>query len=107
MSHRWISRTVISSCFAVLLMASWQGWSLERLEGRIVDDATGQPVAATLAVSDSDGKATEIEGKHSHVDYLGKRRCYVDGTFVVNARRGRLTIDVRRGLETIPVQTEL
>jgi hypothetical protein len=106
MSRQWIGRSVLISFFAGLLMAFWQRWGVERFEGRIVDDATGQPVAATVAVSDADGKPLEIEGKHSHVEYLRRRRCYVDGTFVLNARRGRLKIDVRRGLETIPVQTE-
>jgi hypothetical protein len=93
--------------FAALLLISYRSSGVDRLEGRIVDDATGQPIAATLLLSDGDGKTIEIDGRHSHVQYLGKRRCYVDGLFVLNARPSRVVVDVRRGLETLPVQTEV
>jgi hypothetical protein len=106
-SARWIGRALMSLFLGVLLALAYQGSSGERLEARIVDNDTGQPVAATLAVSDSEGRPLEIEGKHTHVQYLGRRRCYVDGGFVLNARPGRLTVDVRRGLETLPLRTDL
>ena len=35
-----------------------------RLEARIVDDATGAPLAARVAVTNADGKFLEIEGQH-------------------------------------------
>ena len=98
---------MIGLFFGVLLLLAYQGSRENRLEGRIVDDQTGQPVAATLLVSGSDGKALEIEGSHTHVEYLGKRRCYVDGAFALHARPGRLMIEVRRGLETMPLKTEV
>ncbi len=100
-------RLMITSLFAVLLLLPYWSWSVERLEARILDDKTGQPVAATLALADGEGKRLEIEGKHSHVEYLGKRRCYVDGAFVLNARPARLVIELRRGLETLPLKTEV
>jgi hypothetical protein len=77
------------------------------LEGRILDDATGRPLAATLALFDGDGKTVEIDGKHNHVQYLGKRRCYVGGSFVLNARPSHLIVEIRRGLETLPVEAKL
>jgi hypothetical protein len=101
-----VRRAIIGSLFVALLL-SYRGSAVDRLEGRIIDDKTGQPVAATLLLSDGEGKALEIDGKHSHVRYLGKRRCYVDGAFVFSARPSRLTIEVRRGLETLPLQTEV
>ncbi|MGI8784335.1 MAG: CehA/McbA family metallohydrolase [Acidobacteriota bacterium] len=102
-----IRRLIVVSLLAVLLLLSQMILGLDRLEGRIIDDKTGQPVAATLVVADGDGKPLEIEGKHSHVEYLGKRRCYVDGAFVLNARPSRLVIELRRGLETLPLTTEV
>jgi len=48
-------------------------------------------------ITDGDGKAVEIEGKHPHVGYLGKRRCYVDGAFSLAARATPLTIELRHG----------
>jgi len=44
-----------------------------RLEAQLVDDATGQPMAARVAVTNEFGQFVEIEGKHSHVQYLAKR----------------------------------
>jgi hypothetical protein len=107
MRNNLIPRTVSSVLFVVLLLMSYRSSAVDRLEGRILDDGTGQPVAATLLLHDADGKTLEIDGKHSHVHYLGKRRCYVDGAFVLSARPNRLTVEVRRGLETLPVQTEV
>lgn len=106
------SRLMIASLFAFLLLLlsypDWgYGWGADRLEGRILDDKTGQPVAATLVLADGEGKRLEIEGKHSHVEYLGQRRCYVDGAFVLNARPSRLVVELRRGLETVPLKTEI
>ena len=93
--------------FAFLLLLSYRSLGVGGLEGRIVDDNTGQPVAATLLLADENGKPLEIEGSHAHVEYLGKRRCYVDGGFALNARPSRLSVELRRGLETIPLQTDV
>jgi hypothetical protein len=74
-----------------------------RLEARIVDDSSGAPVAARVAVTDKDGKFLEIEGKHEHVQQLNKRWCYVDGSFAVSIPGSGATVDIRRGLETRPL----
>jgi hypothetical protein len=74
-----------------------------RLEARVVDDATGTPLAARVAVTNPDGKLVEIEGKHAHVLYLGKRWCYVDGSFTLAVPASGVTLEIRRGLETLPL----
>jgi hypothetical protein len=74
-----------------------------RREGRIVDDATGKPLAARVAVTNPDGRFLEIEGKHEHVLYLNKRWCYVDGSFAVSIPASGAVIEIRRGLETRPL----
>ena len=107
MTYGFLSRALIGSLFAVLLLLSYRSSGVDRLEGRILDDKTGQPVAATLLLTDGEGKPIEIEGRHSHVHYLGKRRCHVDGAFVLSARPNRLMIELRRGLETLPLQAEV
>jgi hypothetical protein len=99
----WIVRSV----FAVFLLLCYRSFGVDRLEGRILDDATGQPVAATLVLTDDEGKPVEVEGRHSHVEYLGKRRCYVDGAFALAVRPGRLAVELRRGLETLPMKAEV
>jgi len=78
-----------------------------RLEARVVDDATGAPLAARVAVTNSDGKFVEIEGQHDHVQYLGKRWCYVDGSFTVAAPTSGTEIEIRRGLETLPLSAKI
>src|SRR5687767_1075823 len=107
MKQRPIHRVIMIPVFAALLLLSYWSLGLDRLEGRILDDKTGRPAAATLFLTDGEGKPLEIEGKHSHVVYLGKRRCYVDGTFALNSRPSRLVIELRRGLETLPLKTEI
>jgi hypothetical protein len=74
-----------------------------RLEARVVDDATGAPLAARVAVTNPDGKFVEIDGQHAHVLYLGKRWCYVDGSFALAVPASGATIEIRRGLETRPL----
>ncbi len=78
-----------------------------RLQAKVVDDATGAPVAARVAVTDPDGKFVEIEGTHEHVQYLGKRWCYVDGSFALTIPASGAQIEIRRGLETLPLTATL
>ncbi len=78
-----------------------------RVEARIVDDATGEPLAARVAVTDPDGRFVEIEGQHAHVRYLGKRWCYVDGSFALTVPTSGAEIEIRRGLETLPLSAEI
>jgi hypothetical protein len=73
-----------------------------RFEARVVDDASGRPLAARVAVADVHGKFVEIEGDHAHVDYLQKRWCYVDGGFSLTLPAGGVSLEVRRGFETLP-----
>jgi hypothetical protein len=73
------------------------------LNGRLVDDATGRPVAARVAVTDVNGRPLQLAGKHEHVQQLGKDWNYVDGAFTVAVPAGGATIEIRRGLETRPL----
>ncbi len=107
MAPTFSRRFLTAAVFAVLLFVSYRGFGVERLKGRILDDQTGHPVAATLLLTDEHGNPIEIEGEHPHVDYLGQRRCYVDGEFVLNVRPSRLIVELRRGLETLPLKTEI
>jgi hypothetical protein len=95
------------------------GWGLEsalwaqapkagtRLEARVVDDASGEPLAARVAVTNPDGKFVEIEGRHEHVLYLGKRWCYVDGSFALTIPEGEVQLEIRRGFETRPLSAKI
>jgi len=78
-----------------------------RLEARIVDDASGQPLAARVAVTSADGKFVEIHGRHEHVEYLGKRWCYVDGSFALTVPAGGVSLEIRRGFETLPLTAKI
>ena len=74
-----------------------------RMELRVIDDSTGELLAARVAVTDQDGKFVEIEGRHAHIQYLNKRWCYVDGSFAMNIPDSGATIEIRRGFETRPL----
>jgi hypothetical protein len=90
---------------AVALVVAWPAYCLggsNRLEARILDDSTGQPLAARVAITNADGKFVEIEGEHAHVKYLEKRWCYVDGSFAATIPDSGAGIEIRRGFETRP-----
>jgi hypothetical protein len=82
--------------------ASQPSVNVSRLEAHIVDYASGKPQAARVAATDLDGKFLEIGGQHPHVQYLGKRWCYVDGRFSLPLPAAGAVIEIRRGLETRP-----
>ena len=75
----------------------------KRLEVLIVDDADGRPLAARVSVTDAEGRPLEIDGSHTHVQYLGRRWCYVDGTLSVTIPPSGAAVAIRRGFETRPV----
>ncbi|MGE5294927.1 MAG: CehA/McbA family metallohydrolase [Solirubrobacterales bacterium] len=92
---------VVAACLVMLLALSAN--AAARLEANVVDNDTGKPLAARVAITDSDGKFVEIEGKHDHVQYLDKRWCYVDGSFALTVPTGGVSIEIRRGFETTPL----
>ncbi|OHB61947.1 MAG: hypothetical protein A2167_02685 [Planctomycetes bacterium RBG_13_46_10] len=100
MKKSWLISIVLWSMlgiFAQLTLAD------SRLESKIVDDASGELLAARVAVTSPDGKFLEIEEKHEHVKYLEKRWCYVDGSFAVTIPDSGARIEIRRGFETRPL----
>lgn len=88
---------------SMLGLAALPAWGSGRLQARVIDDVTGQPLAARVAVTDPNGKFVDVQGDHPHVHYLGKRWCYVDGSFAVNLPASGVVLEIRRGLETLPV----
>jgi hypothetical protein len=78
-----------------------------RLQANVLDDATGQPVAARVAITDAGGNFVEIAGDHAHVRYLDKRWCYVDGGFTARLPDSDVILEIRRGLETLPVKADI
>ncbi len=100
----WLSLTLLVGIGPILGCRA--STASARLDARIVDDATGAPLAARVAVTDSDGKFVEIDGQHAHVQYLGKRWCYVDGSFALAVPASGVEIEIRRGLETLPLSVK-
>jgi hypothetical protein len=107
MCNPLLCRVALGGSTLLLLALSYRITASDRLEAQILDNKTGQPVAATVVITDGNGKVVEVDGKHPHVTYLGKRRCYVDGAFSLASRSGRMTVQLRRGLETLPLQAEI
>jgi hypothetical protein len=71
--------------------------------GRVIDAETQLPLAATVSVTNGEGRALNLDGEHDHVFYLGKKRWYVDGEFSITTDEDSLFIEIRHGLETFPV----
>jgi hypothetical protein len=99
---------VLSGAFVLAAALAVQSASAaSRLEARVLDDATGEPLLARVAVTNAHGQFVEIEGRHAHVQYLDKRWCYVAGAFSLVIPDGGAGIEIRRGLETLPVSMTL
>ncbi|MEW5977083.1 MAG: CehA/McbA family metallohydrolase [Acidobacteriota bacterium] len=107
MAGQTLWRLVPGCTILSLLLLLYRVAAFDRFEVRVVDDKTGQPLAATVSLTDGEGKPLEVEGEHPHVEYLGKRRCYVDGVFSMSSRPEKLVVELRRGLETLPLRTEV
>ena len=73
-----------------------------RLQARIVDDGDEKSLAARVSLTDAGGRPLEVDGSHAHVQYLGQRWCYVDGSFSATIPAGGAVVAIRRGFETRP-----
>ena len=103
----WLTLAMSASGAAVGFLVGRPPRAGNRLEARIVDDADGKPLAARVCVTDGDGEALEIEGPHTHVQYLGQRWCYVDGSLSVRIPGSGAVVAIRRGFETRPVSEKV
>jgi len=74
------------------------------LKGRIIDANTGELLAATVSAYSGNGLSMNIDGTNEHVNYLGKNRCYVDKEFFIKTEEDSILLEIRRGLETVPLQ---
>ncbi|MDA1189217.1 MAG: CehA/McbA family metallohydrolase [Chloroflexi bacterium] len=77
-----------------------------KISGKIIDKATGQPVAARVQVITSQGMFAHPSGAILKVG-TGDPFFYADSAFEVEAERGTTRIVVERGTEYIPVQLEV
>ncbi len=71
--------------------------------GRVVDVETGKQAWCTISVWDNRGYDVQIDGQHEFVNYLGKKRWYIDGEFSITSANDSLYVEIRRGPETLPV----
>jgi hypothetical protein len=100
MRKSWLIGLIFLS---VLVVSVGHSFASIRLESQIVDDATGEALAARVALTTPEGKFIEINGRHGHVQYLNKRWCYVEGSFAANIPDSGATVEIRRGFETRPL----
>jgi len=91
---------VAAACGLSLAVLAGSGTSPLRID--ILDAETGQPLAATVFLADEAGRPLVPDGRPPKVDYLGHTRYYVDGGLSVSSPPPRLTVEVRRGFETLP-----
>ncbi len=101
-------RTIFLCILSLFVMAmALPAGAATRLAARVVDDASGEPLPARVAITDVHGKFVDIDGRHEHVEYLGKRWCYIDGSFSLAVPPEGVSIEVRRGFETLPVSAKI
>jgi hypothetical protein len=91
---------LLGSC---LIMHTVYASGERTFRGRIISAETGLPIAATVSVTSGKGLDVKLDGEHEYVNYLGKKRWYVNGSFNVTTQEDSLYIEIRHGLETYPV----
>jgi hypothetical protein len=96
-----------AACLLIVLLSLAGAQETARFVGRIVDSETGRPLAAAIIVKNAQGEAVEIEGQHPHAHYLQQRWCYADGQFALTGGASGLTVEIRRGLEALPIRKTL
>lgn len=104
MQKRTILWRSASTCVLIGLLSLAAAQETARFVGRIVDGQSGQPLAAAIVLKNADGKTIEIDGEHPHTHYLEQRWCYADGQFSLAGDARDLSIEIRRGLETLPIR---
>jgi hypothetical protein len=69
----------------------------------IVDDLSGEQIAARVSITDRCGEIIHIDHNPTHVEYLGKHWCYTDGSFSFTSPGNEVTMEVQHGMETLPL----
>ena len=100
-------KTRIKILAAIILLSGGTASGQYELKGSIVDDDTGQPASATVSLITEEGDVLAPKGPHDLAYYLDKKRWYVDGDFSVVSPVPRVTFEIRRGLETLPIVEEI
>ena len=75
------------------------------LSVRTIDAATGQPTAARIHLTASDGKHYTPVDAYSRVSGAGDRLFHQTGTFRVDVPPGAVTVEAVKGFEYVPAKT--
>ena len=102
LNKKWFHLIVILS---ILLISSCNNSNQYQIT--IVDDLTGEQMAARVSVSDTFGNSIHMDDKRSHVEYLGKHWYYVEGSFSFTSTGQDVKLEIMRGPETLPVKISL
>ncbi len=84
-----------------------QGVATGHIRGRVLDE-NGEPVAARLMLTASDGRAyTEDEGFHRVVPATGLHYQHTDGSFRIEVPAGDTTLEAMHGFEYRPARSRI
>jgi len=103
MKTKYSASLIIEVVAVSLLTISTSCTNSKQYQFRIVDDATGEQLAARVSVRDQCGKPIAIDGNPSQVEYLGKNWCYTDGFFTVEFPGKDVTMEFMHGPEYVPL----
>ena len=93
---------LVLSAVVLASLIAFAGSGGAPFEVRVLDAATGAPLAATVFLADETGRPIVPDGAPAKVEYLGRTRYYVDGRVSIARPPRELTVEVRRGFETLP-----
>lgn len=90
----------------VMLTSSITGTAqnLYSLKATVNDRQSGELIPAKIYITTLEGVPIAIEGNHEQVDYLSKKWTYCDGNFSVSSPHQTLIVEIRKGLEYVPLK---
>lgn len=102
-----VNRTLILELIVLItFLTTFSCSKSKQYELSIIDDVSGEQLAARVSVTDQFGQTIHVDGKHTDVEYLGKKWCYTDGQFTL-VTQGIANLEIRRGDETLPMKISL
>ena len=102
---RFVFRMSLMIIFLIWLLSSCS--DSRQYQITLIDDQSGEQLAARVNVTDACGKTIDIDGTPSKVQYKGKQWCYTDGSFTITTQKKGSILEIHRGFETLPLKISL
>ena len=97
------STPLLDGVLIFIFKSGLYGANVKTFNASIVSAETNLPLAATVSITNGHHESLKPDKSVEHVFYMGKKYWYVDGKFSITTGEDSLVIEIRHGLETLPI----